>query len=160
MICLHSGVEAAFDLTQIPGDALIEKRIRLICSIDGSLIAQRFPVLRLYLEVRVDAGGPLTLPLLEVLQHLAGLADVLELVVAILSIDILFNRCCRQIKKLTVKDKNICWTRSKVSFMFKATVQCKHSHLTYRQFVFGNSRKILILPPNRLVLVPTASDEY
>ena len=39
VIRLHSGVEAAFDLTQIPGGALIEKRIRLICSIDRRLIA-------------------------------------------------------------------------------------------------------------------------
>ena len=109
MIRLHSNVEARLNLTQVPRDALVEKRIGLICTVDRSLIAKRFPVLRLNLDILVEAGSTVALFPLEVLEHLTGLADVLKLIVAILSIDILFNRSCSNKKRST---KEVDWKKT------------------------------------------------
>ena len=86
-------LENCLELTEVPWYTFIEKRIRLVCSIDRRLVPERLPILRFNLNVRSLKGLTITLALLEVLEVLAWLSDVFKLVVSILTIDILFDGC-------------------------------------------------------------------
>ena len=86
-------LENCLELAKVPRHTSIEKRIRLVCSIYGCLVSQRFPILRLNLNVRALKGLTIALFLLEVLEVLARLSNVFKLVVSILTINILFNGC-------------------------------------------------------------------
>lgn len=87
-------LEYGRELAQIPGDARVKEGVGLVGAVDRGLVAERLPVLRLDLQVGALARTARALLHPEVLQQLARLADVLQLVVAILPVDILFDRCC------------------------------------------------------------------
>ena len=86
-------LENCLELAKVPGYTRIEKRIRLVCTIYWCLVPQRFPILRLNLNVRALKGLTIALFLLKVLEELARLSNVFKLVVSILTIDILFDGC-------------------------------------------------------------------
>ena len=96
LISLHANIEAGLDLAEVPRHALVKQRIRLVGTVNRSLVPQRFPVLRLNLESGIDTSCAFTLFFAEFLQHLTRLSYVLELIVAVLPIDILLNRRCKR----------------------------------------------------------------
>ena len=65
----------------------------MVCTIDGRLVPQGFPVLSLNLNIRALKGLTIALAPLEVLEELARLSDVFKLVVSILAIYILLYGC-------------------------------------------------------------------
>ena len=127
-------LENCLELAEVPGYTLIEKRIRLVSTIDRCLVPQRLPILRLNLYVGALKGLTITLSPLEVLEELARLSYVFKLVVSILTIYILLYGCCHT--KISELDQ---------------TVNAEND-LTYHLSLFRNCRRALFVLPSHRVL--------